>query len=54
MMMFNVRLSRMNHRTKSSIAMVSATIVQTGRRDAIRKPATMARMSQTELRTLSP
>ncbi len=38
----------------SSSAIVAATVVQTGSRDAAKNPRTIARMSQVEFSTLSP
>jgi len=54
MMMLRARLSRIIAPTPISIASVSATVAHTGRRMAARNPNTMARMSNTELITLSP
>jgi hypothetical protein len=54
MMMLSVRLSRMASATPTSIATTSATDAHTGRRYARKNPPTQNRMSQIELRTLSP
>ena len=54
-MTFSVRLSRIMYPTKSSIAIAIATVSHTGSsRGEHRSRATMNRMSNVELMTLSP
>src|SRR4051794_17291519 len=54
MMMFRVRLSRIQKPTTTSIAMASDTTSQTGAIRASENPSTIARMSEKEFTTLSP
>ena len=54
MMMFRIRLSRIQNPTKASMIATSRTVSQTGQRRASTNPAIMAKMSETELMTLSP